>query len=184
MWDGERAELSGMVGFVLQSSVIYAWTWKKVEREKHRTHRALVSFLWQPEDYYHTLPFIIKGLALMGSETLWDGGKTACCILSSQLSQKETEWMNPNKTTPISLVITGDSVVNTHLWWTEPVPVKQPAESGFGVFNNINWRDYPVSKHASHRIASWLGSRPPQFRSGQFPTGLNKRDRKEIKREK
>lgn len=105
---------------------------KEGREKKNRTHRALVSFLWQPEDYYHTLPFIIKRLVLMGSETLWDGGKTACCILSSQLSQKETEWMNPNKATPISLVITGDSVVNTHVWWTEPVPVKQPAEPGFG----------------------------------------------------
>lgn len=169
MWDGEKAELSGMVGFVLQSSVIYAWTWKKVERKKNCTHRALVSFLWQPEDYYHTLPFIIKGLVLMGSETLWDGGKTACCILSSQLSQKETEWMNP---TPISLVIHIFDGVNQY-----PLNNLQNRALDMFSFNNINWRDYPVCKHASHQIASWLGSRPPQFRGGQFPTGSNKRDR-------
>lgn len=50
---------------------------KEKEKGKKITHRALVSFLWQPEDDYHTLPFIIKGLVLMGSETLREG-KLAC----------------------------------------------------------------------------------------------------------
>lgn len=131
MWDGERAELSGTVGFVLQSSVIFAWTWKKVEREKTAHTGPLFHF-------YGNLRTIIIPCHSLSKDLCWWGVRhcgteeRACCILSPQLSQKETEWMNPNKITPISLVITGDSVVNTHLWWTEPVPVKQPAESGFG----------------------------------------------------
>lgn len=48
-----------------ESSVIYA------PRKKEIAHRAPVLFLWQPEGYYRTLPFIMKGLWLTGSETGW-----------------------------------------------------------------------------------------------------------------
>ena len=63
--------------FASESSVIYAWRKKK---EKEITHRAPVSFLWQPEGYYRTLPFIMKGLQLTGSETGWGEGRTVRCI--------------------------------------------------------------------------------------------------------
>lgn len=148
---------------------------RRRERRKKITHRALVSFLWQPEDYYHTLPFIIKGIVLMGSETLWEEGKMVCRIFSSQLSQKETEWMNEceqNYTDQFSdkrifcseFVTSGDGELNQ---W----PLKNPQNQALDQFpfNNINFRDYPVSKHAPQQIAGWLGSRPPQFRGWASP---------------
>lgn len=71
------------------------------ERRKKITYRALVSFLWQPEDYYHTLPFIMKGLALTGSKTGRGeerGGQCAAFSLLSAGRQKEKEWMSLRKT--------------------------------------------------------------------------------------
>lgn len=46
------------------------------KRGKKMTCRALVSFLWQPGDYYHTWRVIMKGLPLMGSETVGGEGRT------------------------------------------------------------------------------------------------------------
>lgn len=50
------------------------------KKGKKITYRAPVSFLWQPEGYYRTLPFIMKGLQLTGSETGWGEWRTVWCI--------------------------------------------------------------------------------------------------------
>lgn len=67
------------------------------ERRKKITYRALVSFLWQPEDYYHTLPFIMKGLALTGSKTGRGEGRTVRCIFSAHSWETEGKGMNEFK---------------------------------------------------------------------------------------
>lgn len=72
--------------FASESSVIYAW---RKEKGKKITYRAPVSFLWQPEGYYRTLPFIMKGLQLTGSETGWGRGEdSAVHFPCSQLGNR------------------------------------------------------------------------------------------------
>lgn len=67
----------------------------KKEEEKNAkkiTYRAPVSFLWQPQGYYRTLPFIMKGLQLTGSETRWgEGGQCSAFSLLTAGKRKEKE---------------------------------------------------------------------------------------------
>lgn len=78
--------------FASESSVIYAW--KKEKKKKKITYRAPVSFLWQPEGYYRTLPFIMKGLQLTGSETGWGEGGTVRRIFPPHSWDTEGKGMN------------------------------------------------------------------------------------------
>lgn len=59
------------------------------KKEKNHTHRAPVSFLWQPEGYYRTLPFIMKGVQLTGSETGWGEGRTVASIFPAHSWETE-----------------------------------------------------------------------------------------------
>lgn len=50
--------------------------------QKVVTCRALVLFLWQPECYYHTLPFIMKGLQWLVCEAGGERGRQKAAFFS------------------------------------------------------------------------------------------------------
>lgn len=79
-------------GFASKSSCHPCLEEKK--KGKKITYRAPVSFLWQPEGYYRTLPFIMKGLQLTGSRTGWGEGRTACCIFPAHSWETDGRGMN------------------------------------------------------------------------------------------
>ena len=89
------AACEGGVGFASKSSCHPCLEEKKKKKKKKKiTYRAPVSFLWQPEGYYRTLPFIMKGLQLTGSRTGWGEGRTACCIFPAHSWETEGRGMN------------------------------------------------------------------------------------------
>lgn len=53
-------------------------------------HAGPVSFLWQREGYYRTLPFIMKGLELTG----WRGWRGEGGALTAGKQEEEEEEMN------------------------------------------------------------------------------------------
>ncbi len=69
------------------------WTTRKRNMIEKITYRAPVSFLWQPEGYYRTLPFIMKGLQL----TVRQGGgegRTVRRIFPDHSWETEGKGMN------------------------------------------------------------------------------------------
>lgn len=79
--DGLRKSLPQSPQSLLQNK-------KKKGREGRGDHmQAPVSFLWQPECYYSTLPFIMKGLQLV-SKMGWGAGQIVQCCIFLAHSQK------------------------------------------------------------------------------------------------
>lgn len=164
-----------MVGFVLQSSVIYAWKWKK-EGQKKKNHTqgpCLISMAtWR----------LLSYLAIHYQRNCVDGewdivrrrkDGVSHFLLTAEPKRDGMNECEQNYTNHFSdkRIFCRDSVMSVdgelNQW---PLKNLQNQALDQFPFNNINFRDYPVSKHASHQIAEWLGSRPPQFRGvGKFP---------------
>lgn len=150
---------------------------KEGERGEKKSHTGPLSH------FYGNLKTIIIPCHSLSKELCWWGvrhceKKERWCVAFSPHSwakKRRNEWMNEceqNYTDQFSdkrifcseFVTSGDGELNQ---W----PLKNPQNQALDQFpfNNINFRDYPVSKHAPQQIAGWLGSRPPQFRGWASP---------------
>lgn len=86
-WDEERAELSEMVAFVSQSSVIYAWKWKRQREKNHTQGPCLISMAtWR----------LLSYLAIHYQRTCVDG-KWDIVGRKDGVLQKRTDWMHRTK---------------------------------------------------------------------------------------